>query len=47
MNSVAVFPHINMQKYSELRIMLTQQDQRTNGPVNAHLRPEMYINKLV
>ena len=21
--------------------------QRTNGPVNAHLRPEIYINKLV
>ena len=22
-------------------------NQRTNGPVNAHLRPEIYINKLV
>ena len=22
-------------------------DQRTNGPVNAHLRPEIYTNKLV
>ena len=22
-------------------------DQRTNGPVNAHLKPEIYTNKLV
>ena len=22
-------------------------NQRTNGPVNAHLRPEIYTNKLV
>ena len=24
-----------------------QEYQRTNGPVNAHMRPEIYINKLV
>ena len=24
-----------------------KENQRTNGPVNAHLRPEIYTNKLV
>ena len=25
----------------------TKNNQRTNGPVNAHLKPEIYTNKLV
>ena len=25
----------------------TPSNQRTNGPVNAHLKPEIYTNKLI
>ena len=29
------------------KLSCTSTDQRTNGPVNTHLRPEKYTNKLV
>ena len=28
-------------------VLLDDRNQRTNGPVNAHLKPEIYTNKLV
>ena len=31
----------------KIMLIITAQNQRTNGPVNAHLRPEIYTNKLV
>ena len=37
-------------RFSFLSVSLyrsVKKNQRTNGPVNAHLRPEIYINKLV
>ena len=30
-----------------LKYIIGLNNQRTNGPVNAHLRPEIYTNKLV
>ena len=28
-------------------IRMSKTNQRTNGPVNAHMKPEIYTNKLV
>ena len=33
--------------HSGYTFFFKRKDQRTNGPVNAHLRPEIYTNKLV
>ena len=32
---------------TKMAVMPIYGNQRTNGPVNAHLRPEIYTNKLV
>ena len=38
--------HLNTEK-TELTKTKPEDNQGTNGPVNAHLRPEIYTNKLV
>ena len=38
------YPH---NAHTRLAIMTTCENQRTNDPVNAHLRPELYTNKRV
>ena len=37
---------VNINTFKET-IDILEENQRTNGPVNAHLKPEIYTNKLV
>ena len=39
--------HIPCAAFQLMDTLAGQTNQRTNGPVNAHLRPEIYTNKLV
>ena len=39
--------YINGQGHmTKMAAMAINRNQRTNGPVNAHLKPEIYTNKL-
>ena len=47
-NRACMYFIVHENKLSDMTVLTNcMQNQRNNGPVNAHLRPEIYTNKLI